>query len=82
MSQPDMAFILCQESDHLPEVGGGYVFNYTYVGQKWLFMKSTPGKKKDIKKAIVKIFYSSVFFDSWKIVKKIVPQNPANKSHI
>jgi hypothetical protein len=23
-----------------------------------------------------------VFFDSWKIVKKIVPQNPANKSHI
>jgi hypothetical protein len=23
MSQPDMAFILCQESDHLPEVGGG-----------------------------------------------------------
>jgi hypothetical protein len=23
MRQPDMAFILCQESDHLPEPGGG-----------------------------------------------------------
>jgi hypothetical protein len=23
MRQPDMAFILCQESDHLPEAGGG-----------------------------------------------------------
>jgi hypothetical protein len=23
MRQPDMAFILCQESNHLPEAGGG-----------------------------------------------------------
>jgi hypothetical protein len=23
MRQPDMTFILCQESDHLPEAGGG-----------------------------------------------------------